>query len=132
MLCLEIPEAAASANLSRMNRKMAEFKQLGCRIALARFGSGLSSFTDLKALPVDYIKIDGRLIRSLADDPLNRAVADAINRIAHEMGIQTVAECTETDGVVTILKELGIDHAQGYVLAEPLPIEQLFATEPLA
>jgi diguanylate cyclase (GGDEF)-like protein/PAS domain S-box-containing protein len=127
-LCLEIPEAAVSANMSQMNQKIAEFKQLGCRISLARFGGGMSSFTDLKALPVDFIKIDGRLIRSLADDPLNRAVAEAINRIAHVMAIQTVAECTETDVVVTILKEMGIDHAQGYVLAKPVPIEGLFAT----
>src|SRR5574340_590536 len=131
-LCLEIPETAASANLSRVNPRIAELKQLGCRISLARFGSAMSSFTDIKVLRVDFIKIDGRLIRSLADDRLNRAVVDAINRIAHVMAIETVAECTETDRVVTILKDLGIDHAQGCVLAEPLPIERLFTTTPLA
>jgi EAL domain-containing protein (putative c-di-GMP-specific phosphodiesterase class I) len=92
----------------------------------------MSSFTDLKGLPVDFIKIDGGFIRSLAVDRVNRAVADAINRIAHVMMIQTVAECTETDAVVTILKELGIDHAQGYVLALPQPIERLSETAPLA
>jgi diguanylate cyclase (GGDEF)-like protein/PAS domain S-box-containing protein len=132
MLCLEITEAAAAANLNQANLMIAEFKQLGCRIALDHFGCGMSSFTDLKAFPVDFIKIDGGLIRSLAVDRVNRAVADAINRIAHVMMIQTVAECTETDAVVTILKELGIDHAQGYVLALPQPIERLSETAPLA
>jgi diguanylate cyclase (GGDEF)-like protein/PAS domain S-box-containing protein len=132
MLCLEITEAAAAANLNQANLMIAAFKQLGCRIALDHFGCGMSSFTDLKALPVDFVKIDGGFIRSLAVDRVNRAVADAINRIAHVMMIQTVAECTETDAVVTILKELGIDHAQGYVLARPQPIERLSETAPLA
>jgi diguanylate cyclase (GGDEF)-like protein/PAS domain S-box-containing protein len=132
MLCIEIPEAAAFANLNQMNRMIAEFKQIGCRISLAHFGGGTSSFTNLKALPVDFVKIDGRLIRSLADDRLNRAVAEAINQIAHVMAIQTVAECAETDPVITILKELGIDHAQGYVLAQPVPIESLSAPTPTA
>lgn len=127
-LCLEIPEAAVSANMSQTNRRIAEFKQLGCRISLARFGSGMSSLTDIKALSVDFIKIDSRLIRTLADDRLNRTVAEAINQIAHAMAIQTVAECTETDRVATILREMGIDHAQGYVMGEPVPIEGLFAT----
>ena len=87
----------------------------------------MTSLTDLKVLPVDFIKIDGRLIRSLDDDRLNRAVAEAINRIAQLMAIQTVAEWAETDALVTILKEIGIDHAQGYALAEPVPIKGLFA-----
>lgn len=132
MLCLEIAEAAATANVSLTSRQIEEFKQLGCRISLSQFGSGLSSFADLKALPVDFIKIEGRLIRSLADDLVSRAVAEAINRIAHVMAIQTVAECVETDRVVPLLKELGIDHAQGYVLGEPLPIERLADTTPVA
>ena len=131
MLCLEITEAAAVENLTRASQRIAEFRQLGCRIALDHFGSGMSSFTDLRSLPVDYLKIDGGFIRSLADDRLNRAVAEAINRVAHVMTIQTVAECTETDAVVMVLKELGIDHAQGYVLGMPQPIEELaVATSP--
>jgi diguanylate cyclase (GGDEF)-like protein len=127
MLCLEITEAAAVENLARASQRIAEFRQLGCRVALDHFGSGMSSFTDLRSLPVDYLKIDGGFIRSLADDRLNRAVAEAINRVAHVMTIQTIAECTETDAVVMVLKELGIDHAQGYVLGMPQPIEVLAA-----
>lgn len=130
MLCLEIAEAAASANLSQTSRRIEAFRQLGCRTALSRFGSGLSSFADLKALPVDFIKIDGRLVRALADDVVSRAVAEAINRIAHVLAIQTVAECAESESVVERLKELGIDHAQGYGLAAPLPIESLSEATP--
>lgn len=128
MLCLEITEAAAVANLQRAGQRMAEFRRLGCRVALDHYGSGMSSFTDLKALPVDYLKIDGDFIRSLVDDRVNRAVAEAINRVAHVMTIQTVAQWTETEAIVTILKELGIDHAQGYVMARPQPIEMLTAS----
>jgi diguanylate cyclase (GGDEF)-like protein/PAS domain S-box-containing protein len=125
MLCLEITEAAAVENLARASQRIGEFKRLGCSVALDHFGSGMSSFTDLRTLPVDFLKIDGGFIRSLAEDRLNRAVAEAINRVAHVMTIQTVAECTETAAVVTVLKELGIDHAQGYVLGMPQPIESL-------
>lgn len=127
MLCLEITEAAAVANLSRAGQRIAEFKQLGCQVALDHFGNGLSSFSDLKVLPVDYLKIDGNFIRTLVDDRVNRAVAQAINQVAHVMMIQTVAQWTETLAIVTLLKEMGIDHAQGYVLARPQPIEELGA-----
>lgn len=127
MLCLEITEAAAVENLARARQRIAEFKRLGCSVALDHFGSGMSSFTDLRTLSVDFLKIDGAFIRSLAEDRLNRAVAEAINRVAHVMTIQTVAECTETAAAVTVLKELGIDHAQGYVLGMPQPIESLAA-----
>ncbi len=132
MLCIEITEATAVANPGLTSRRMAQFRQLGCRIALDDFGSGISSFAYLKTLPVDFLKIDGGFIRSLADDPVNRVVVEAINRAAHVLRIQTVAECSETAAVVTILKELGIDHAQGYVLAPPQPIEELSETAPLA
>jgi EAL domain-containing protein (putative c-di-GMP-specific phosphodiesterase class I) len=96
-------------------------------VALDHFGNGLSSFSDLKVLPVDYLKIDGNFIRTLVDDRVNRAVAQAINQVAHVMMIQTVAQWTETLAIVTLLKEMGIDHAQGYVLARPQPIEELGA-----
>lgn len=131
-LCLEITEAAAVENLARTSQRIAEFKALGCSVALDHFGSGMSSFTDLRMLPVDFLKIDGGFIRSLAEDRLNRAVAEAINRVAHVMTIQTVAECTETTAVITVLKELGIDHAQGYVLGMPQPIEALAAAPNVA
>jgi EAL domain-containing protein (putative c-di-GMP-specific phosphodiesterase class I) len=127
MLCLEITETAAIANLNQASRQIAELKRLGCLVALDDFGSGMSSFTYLKTLPVDFLKIDGGFIRTLADDQVNRAMTEAINRVAHVMTIQTIAESAESDSVVAILRELGIDHAQGYALAMPRPIEELAA-----
>jgi diguanylate cyclase (GGDEF)-like protein/PAS domain S-box-containing protein len=125
MLCLEITETAAIANLNQASRQIAELKRLGCLVALDDFGSGMSSFSYLKTLPVDFLKIDGGFIRTLADDQVNRAMTEAINRVAHVMTIQTIAESAESDSVVAILRELGVDHAQGYALARPRPIEDL-------
>lgn len=127
-LCLEITELAAMENLTRTAQRIDEFKTLGCRIALDHYGSGASSFTDLRVLPVDFIKIDGGFIRTLAEDRLSRAVTEAINRVAHVMTMETVAGCIETPAAVTVLKELGIDHAQGYALGMPQPIEALAGT----
>ncbi len=131
-LCLEIAEASTAENLSRSSQRISEFKMLGCRIALDCYGSGMSAFADLRMLPVDFIKIDGGFIRSLAEDRLNHAVTEAINRVAHVMSIETVAGCTETASIVTALKKLGIDHAQGYVLGMPQPIETLIAAPSVA
>ena len=89
--------------------------------ALDNFGSSMSSFAYLKQLPVDFLKIDGSFIRTLVEDRLTRAMAEAINRVAHVMAIETVAECTETAPILALLQELGVDHAQGYALARPLP-----------
>ncbi|MDP2788383.1 MAG: EAL domain-containing protein [Pseudomonadota bacterium] len=124
MLCFEISETTAIANLARAACVIEEFKQLGCLFALDNFGSGIASFGYLRTLPVDYIKIDGGFIRTLAEDRIHRAMAEAINRIAHVMAIETVAECAESVDIIDLLREMGVDHAQGYALAIPQPLEQ--------
>ncbi|OOG22317.1 hypothetical protein B1C78_15350, partial [Thioalkalivibrio denitrificans] len=125
MICLEIPESAVMANLGTAREQIAQFKQLGCRVALDQFARGALAFSNLKSLPVDFVKLDGALIRSLTDDSVNRTVAEAIHLVAGAMSISTVAECTETDALIKLLKTLGIDFAQGYVLDRPRPIETL-------
>ena len=125
MLCIDLSESAALAHLDRTTERVRALKALGCRIALDHFGGGMSAFEQLRALPIDYLKIDGHCIRALAGDPVNRAVAEGINRIAHVMAIETVAECAETDEILAIAREIGIDHAQGYALSRPQPIEVL-------
>src|SRR3954469_18906811 len=112
-VCFEITETAIITNLPKAQLFMETLRQLGCRFSLDDFGSGLSSFAYLKALPVDYLKIDGIFIRGIASNPINRAMVKAINEIGHVMGIATVAEYVENQRTLEVVRELGIDFAQG-------------------
>jgi diguanylate cyclase (GGDEF)-like protein/PAS domain S-box-containing protein len=124
-LCFEITETAAVTNLSNATFVMRELKARGCKFALDDFGTGLSSFMYLKTLPVDYLKIDGQFISHVADDPVDRSMVEAIGKVGRALGIETVAECVETQAVLDELGRLGVDYAQGYFLARPEPIERL-------
>lgn len=130
MLCFEISETAAIANLNHATHLIQTLKHAGCLFALDDFGSCMSSFSYLKQLPVDFLKIDGSVIRTIAEDRLTRAMAEAINRVAHVMAIETVAECAETAPILALLHELGVDHAQGYALARPQPLPEAVALSP--
>jgi diguanylate cyclase (GGDEF)-like protein/PAS domain S-box-containing protein len=124
-LCFEITETAAVTNLSNATFAMRELKARGCKFALDDFGTGLSSFMYLKTLPVDYLKIDGQFISHVADDAVDRSMVEAICKVGKALGIETVAECVESQAVLDELKRIGIDYAQGYFLARPEPIERL-------
>ena len=115
-LCFEITETAVITNLPRAQEFIATLRALGCRFSLDDFGSGLSSFAYLRALPVDYLKIDGVFIRGLAGNPINRALVKAINEVGHVMGIRTIAEFVEDAQTLAAVRELGIDYAQGYAV----------------
>ena len=91
----------------------------------ARYAEGLPAAVRLKALTVDFLKIDGMFIANLTDDPVNFEMVSAINRIGHVMGKRTVAECVEQTGVLEKLRELGVDYAQGFALGLPVPIDEL-------
>jgi diguanylate cyclase (GGDEF)-like protein/PAS domain S-box-containing protein len=122
MLCFEITETAAVANLSRTVDFIQTLKREGCLFALDNFGTGVSSFAYLRQMPVDFLKIDGSFIRTMAEDRVTRAMAEAINRVAHVMAIETVAECVESATILDLLRALGVDHAQGYALMQPQPL----------
>jgi diguanylate cyclase (GGDEF)-like protein/PAS domain S-box-containing protein len=121
-ICFEITETAVIANLLKAQAFMAGLKTLGCRFSLDDFGSGLSSFAYLKALPVDYLKIDGIFIRDIANNAINRAMVKAINEVGHVMGISTVAEYVEDEATLAVVRELGVDYAQGYAVGALRPL----------
>ncbi len=124
-LCFEITETAAIANLANVVSFMRALKERGCRFSLDDFGTGLSSLTYLKHLPVDYVKIDGQFIRNVAQDPTDESMVDAIARMARALNIQTIAERVEGRDVLQRLAEIGISYAQGYYIAVPQPVSQL-------
>ena len=122
-LCFELTETTAISNLTHARQFIAELKALGCAFALDDFGAGMSSFSYLRNLAVDYLKIDGALVVSAAHEPVNRAMVDAINRVGHTAGIVTIAEWVEDDATVAVLKELGVDYVQGFAVARPGPLQ---------
>ncbi|WP_235507389.1 EAL domain-containing protein [Acidovorax sp. Leaf78] len=128
LLCFEITETSAISHLPNAVRLMKELQQLGCRFALDDFGAGMSSFTYLKHLPVNYLKIDGAFVKDLLHDPTSRAMVEMVHRIGHVMGKETIAEFAESDAIVDALRTIGVDYAQGYAVAKPVPLEQLLGT----
>ncbi|MHB8550234.1 MAG: EAL domain-containing protein, partial [Acidiferrobacterales bacterium] len=118
-ICFEITETAAITNLNKASQFMRELKELGCRFSLDDFGTGMSSFSYLKHLPVDFLKIDGSFVSDMADDPVDFALVEAINRIGHVLGIHTVAESAENETILAKLQNLGVDYAQGNAIHAP-------------
>ena len=120
-ICFEITETAAIAKLDKATHFINQLKLLGCLFSLDDFGAGMSSFAYLKHLPVDFLKIDGGFVKDMADDPIDRAMVDAINSIGHVMGKQTIAEFVDGERVIQLLRAMGVDFAQGYGVAKPRP-----------
>ena len=121
----EVTETAAIGNLASASLLMSRLRDLGCPIALDDFGSGMSSFSYLKALPIDLLKIDGVYVRNLKTDLIDRALIESIQRIARLMGIKTVAECVEDEAALEGLLLLGVDYGQGYYLHRPVLLSSL-------
>ena len=124
-ICFEITETAAIASYTQANRFIHALRELGCKFALDDFGTGLSSFGYLKHFPVDFLKIDGSFVRLMLQDAIYQSIVEAINKIGHVAGIQTIAEFVEDDIVIEKLKEIGVDYAQGFGIAKPQPIDNL-------
>ena len=118
-LILEITETSAISHLEKAQHFMRELCQYGIHIALDDFGTGFSTFSYLKHLPVQYIKIDGSFVRDVVDDPVDQAMVRSINHIAHSLNKVTIAESVESEEIVGVLREIGVDYIQGYHSGRP-------------
>ncbi len=125
LVCFEITETTAIANLKSAIAFMKELHNFGCRFALDDFGSGVSSFAYLRSLPVDILKIDGQFVRDMATDEVDAGMVTAIHEIARVMNKETVAEFVETNAVLKRLEQVGVDFAQGYGVGRPAPLDSL-------
>ena len=128
----EITETAAIANLTAAEDFITALKDIGCQFALDDFGSGFSSFAYLKHLPVDKLKIDGAFVKGMAHSSVDQAMVESMNQVAHALGKQTVAECVENEATLLILREMGIDRAQGNYIGRPaaVPVNTIRHTAP--
>jgi diguanylate cyclase (GGDEF)-like protein/PAS domain S-box-containing protein len=118
-ICFEITETSAVASFSQANRFIRSLKELGCKFSLDDFGTGMSSFNYLKQFPVDYLKIDGSFVRGILNDPIDREMVRSINEIGRLTGKLVIAEFAENPEIIETLRQLGVDYAQGYGIAQP-------------
>jgi EAL domain-containing protein (putative c-di-GMP-specific phosphodiesterase class I) len=130
-ICFEVTETVGITNLSDVTLIIEKIKDAGCRFALDDFGSGMSSYGYLKNLPVDVVKIDGVFVKELVADSSDYAVVKSITEIAHFMKKRVVAEFVETSGTLDLLREIGVDYAQGYLIDKPGPLDRLVNTHHL-
>jgi EAL domain-containing protein (putative c-di-GMP-specific phosphodiesterase class I) len=118
-IIFEVTESAAIHTLSVAVHFINSLKEYGCRFALDNFGTGDASFVYLKTLPIDFVKIDGSIVRDIVDSPKDLALVKSINEIGHFLGKKTVAEFVENDDILVRLRQMGVDYAQGYGIEAP-------------
>ncbi len=124
-LSFEVTETAAISDLAASSGIIRDLKALGCRVALDDFGSGQASYSYLRALPIDWLKIDGVFVRKIAADKNDYAVVKSINEIAHLLGKRTIAEYVIDAEVLRLVREIGVDYAQGFGISPPRPMDEL-------
>ncbi len=122
-IVFEVTESSAIDSLPVAVNFMHAMKEYGCRFSLDKFGSAEASLAHLETLPVDYVKIDGSLVRDIAADPRDLMVVRSLNEIGHFLGKKTVAECVESQEVLARLRQIGVDYAQGFWIEEPFLLQ---------
>jgi EAL domain-containing protein (putative c-di-GMP-specific phosphodiesterase class I) len=129
-IIFEITETAVVANLAAVRSFAERLRAAGCSFALDDFGVGFGSFTYLKHLPVDYLKIDIEFVRNLVRDDTDRHVVHAMVAVANGFGIKTIAEGVEDHATLELLRSMGVDFAQGFWTGRPAPIDELWPQNP--
>ncbi|MBL7002653.1 MAG: EAL domain-containing protein [Gammaproteobacteria bacterium] len=124
-ITFEITETAAIQNLEKTRQFINELSQHGYQFSLDDFGSGLSSFGYLKNIPVNYLKIDGSIVKDINSDKISYAMVKSINEVGHSMGLKTIAEYVDSQQVLDLLDEIGLDYAQGFHIHKPEPLSEL-------
>jgi diguanylate cyclase (GGDEF)-like protein/PAS domain S-box-containing protein len=127
-ICFEVTESSVVANLDHAQRFIAVLHGMGCEFALDDFGSGLSSFSTLRTLPMDYLKIDGSFIKNLAGDSVNQAMVAAMIDLSRSLNFRVVAEQVEDQISLDTVTGMGIDFVQGFVVGRPQPLSVIPAT----
>lgn len=126
-VCFEVTETSAIINIDNTIKLIQELKRMGTRFMLDDFGSGMSSFSYLKHLPVDFLKMDGSYVRDITHSKIDLAMAKAIQSVAESMEIETIAEYVEDLAALECLKEMGVGYAQGFYLNKPQPLSEALA-----
>ena len=126
-ICFEITESVAISNLSDTLTFINRLKAMGVKFALDDFGSGYSSFSYLKSLPVDVIKIDGHFVQGILSDDINLTMIRSMTEICHSLNMLVVAEYVENENIYKKLKEIGVDYMQGHWFSEPEPLKEITA-----
>jgi EAL domain-containing protein (putative c-di-GMP-specific phosphodiesterase class I) len=129
-LCFEITETSVARDRARAQRFIGRMRELGCRFALDDFGTGFCSFSYLRDLDVDYLKIDGSFVREMESSPLASAVVRSITDIAHVLDKRAIAEHVEDAHQRDELADIGVDYVQGYAIDRPMPIDDYFTAAP--
>jgi diguanylate cyclase (GGDEF)-like protein/PAS domain S-box-containing protein len=124
-ICFEVTESSVVANLDHAQRFIAVLHGMGCEFALDNFGSGLSSFSTLKTLPMDYLKIDGSFIKNLAGDTVNKAMVAAMIELSRSLNFRVVAEQVEDQWALDTVTGMGIDFVQGFIVGRPQPLSMV-------
>jgi EAL domain-containing protein (putative c-di-GMP-specific phosphodiesterase class I) len=119
-ICFVVTETAVVDSFITAKRMIDALRQLGCRFALADFGTGLSSFAYLKHFKVDTIKIAGEFIRNVCHDRIDQAMVNTVRTAASDLGIMTIAENVESKAAYELLQDMGVDYLQGDYVSEPV------------
>lgn len=131
-LIVEVEESPILSDHSWGNRSIAQLRQLGCRVAIDDFGKGYSSYSRLKLIQADILKIDGSFVNNMLDNSLDYQIIQSICAVARLKRMQVVAECVDTDETAEALRKLGVDYLQGAIVGPPVPLYELASAQTAA